>query len=892
MSERVVLVDGSALVFRAYYALPLLATSGGLHTNAAFGFAKTLAKLFGPKRPERAAVVMDAPGKTFRAERFPAYKAFRRKTPPELAEQWPWIEKLVAAHGLPLVRAPGVEADDVVATLCAQAVAAGHEVLLVSGDKDLAQLVGPRVKLLDVMRERTFDEALVVKRFGVGPALLVDWLALVGDSVDNLPGVKGIGAKGACQLLDKYGSLDALLAATGELKGRQRAALEAGRDDALLTRELARLRSDVPLELGLDDLRLPPPDPGALDAIYRELEFYSLLSQQGAAESLAPSGEEDFAALADPAANPAAGAAWLEAALTGGQPLAVVACLDEPGPGCHSPLTGLALASGPGTARWLPIPRQAELAHDPAWAWLRAWLEDPAREKVSHDWKQLLVALGRRGVRARGCVFDCGLASFLLDPTKLAPHRLDQVAREYLQRPLRAAESVTGSGAAAVPLAQVDPAEVTPWACQQAAAVAALHPLLAARLEAEGHGAQLRARDLPLSDVLGAMELTGIAVDRADLARLSEEFTARARQVEAEAHRLVGREFNLGSPKQLAQLLFEELGLPVIKRTKTGYSTDEEVLLRLAGKHALPALVLEQRKLTKLVNTYTDVLQREVDPETGQIHATFQQTVGAAGRLVTTRPDLQRTPMHSPEGKRIRRAFVATPGWRLISADWHQLDLRLLAHLSQDEGLVAAFRAGVDVHARTAAGLFEVEPGRVTPEQRRVGKTVNYGVVYGQGATALGQTLGIPRPEAQEYIARFFALHAGVREWLDEAIADARRTGQAVTLLGRKRTIPELRSQDPLIQGAGERSAVVTRLQGSAADLCKQVMLEVAAAFQAEGLAARLLLQVHDELVLEAPPEQVDRAGELLRARMEGAVTLCVPLAISLASGSSWAEAH
>ena len=888
MPERVVLVDGSALVFRAYFALPMLSTSQGLHTNATYGFARAFAKLLAARRPELGAVVMDAPGKTFRAERFPAYKAFRRRVPPELAEQWPWIERLVAAHGFPLVRVPGFEADDVVATLCRQALAAGHEVLLVSGDKDLAQLVGPQVKLLDVMRERTFDEALVRKRFGVGPQQLVDWLALVGDSVDNLPGVKGIGAKGACQLLERHGTLDALLAATGELKGRQRSALEAGREQALLTRDLARLRQDVPLPLELAALRLPPADPGALDAIYRELEFYSLLSQEGAAESLAGSGEEDFAALEDPAAA----GAWLSAALEAGQPLAVVACLDEPGPGCHAPLVGLALADRPGRARWLPIPPQAALRDDPAWGLLRAWLEDPACEKVSHEWKQLYVALGRRGVTPRGCRFDCGLASFLLDATKLVPHRLDQVAREYLQRPLRAAASVTGEGAAARPLSSLPAGDVAPWACQQAAAVAALHPLLRERLEAEGQREQLLTRDLPLSDVLGDMELVGIAVDREDLARLGQELRARAAELEAEAHRVAGREFNLGSPKQLSQLLFEELELPVIKRTKTGYSTDEEVLLRLAPRHPLPRLVLEQRKLTKLVNTYTDVLQREVDPASGRIHATFQQTVGASGRLVTTRPDLQRTPMHTPEGKRIRRAFVSAPGWRLISADWHQLDLRLLAHLSRDEELVSAFRQGVDVHTRTAARLFEVEPAAVTPEQRRVGKTVNYGTVYGQGATALGQTLGVPRPEAQAWIARFFQHHPAVREWIDQAIADARARGHATTLLGRKRTIPELRSQDPMIQGAGERSAVVTALQGSAADICKQVMLEVAARFRAEGLAARLLLQVHDELVLEAPREEVERAAALLRERMEQAVTLCVPLAISLGSGDSWAEAH
>ena len=869
MPERVVLVEGSALAFRSWFALPGLSTRAGQPVQACHGLARALRAALGARRPSFGAVVMDAPDADARARRHPAWRAWRRRPPPELAGQLPWIERLVAAHGLPLVRVPGQEAGDVIATLARQAREAGHEVLLVSGDKDLAQLVGPQVRVLDTLGERTFDEALVRTRFGVGPEQLVDWLALVGDGAEGLPGVKGIGAKGACQLLAQHGTLEVLLERVAELKGRPRAALEAGREAALLGRELVRLRADLALPLDLEALRLGPADPAALDAVYRELELWSFLSAAGAE----PSGDEaDLGWLPDPQAA----REWLERAGPG--PLAVVACLEEPGRGA-SPLLGLALAAGPGRARWLPLPAGADLAGDPAWSALRAWLEDPAREKLAHDWKALYVALARRGVAARGCVFDAALASFLLDPTKLAPHALDQVAREYLHRPLP--ERPAGAGE-----------EATGWACQQAAAVAALHPLLLARLEAEGQVAQLRERDLPLSAVLGDMELTGIRVDGPALARLEEELSSRAAELEGRAHALAGRAFNPGSPRQLARVLFEELKLPVIKRTRTGHSTDEEVLLRLGREHELPRLVLERRKLLKLVEAFTTPLRGEIDARTGRVHATFQQTVGASGRLVTTRPDLQRTPMHTPEGKRIRAAFQADPGWRLISADWHQLDLRLLAHLSGDEGLVAAFRAGLDVHARTAAGLFGVEPGLVTPEQRRVGKTVNYGTVYGQGATALGQTLGIPRAEAQAHIARFFQLHAGVREWLDEAIAEARQRGGATTLLGRTRMIPELRSHDPMLQGAGERSAVVTRLQGSAADVCKQVMLGTAAGLTRAGLAARLVLQVHDELVLEAPAAEVEPAAALLRAQMEQAVELCVPLAISLGVGASWAEAH
>ena len=860
MAERVVLVDGSALVFRAYFALPALATSKGLPTNATYGFARALQKVIGPRRPALGAVVLDAPGPTFRAERYPAYKAGRRRMPPELQVQLPWVERLIEAHRFPLVRVPGFEADDVIGTLCRMALEAGHEVLLVSGDKDLAQLVGPRVRLLDTMRERTFDEELVRKRFGVGPELLVDWLALVGDPTDNLPGVKGVGAKGAATLLETYRSLEGIWAHLDELKPKQRASLEAGRADALLTRDLARIRTDVPLSFGLEALAVPPPDPAALDALHRELEFYSLL-----AAAPADDGAQDFAALE----GAEAARAWL--AEVGGGELAVVGVFEEL-EAAHPPLAGLALSPRPGVGRWLALPGEL----DGAWASLRAWLEDPARPKLSHAWKALYVALRARGVVARGCVFDAGLASYLIDPTKLVPHRLDQVAREYLHRPLAPQKG----------------SPLPAWACQQAEAVAALVPVLRPRIEAEGHAAQLLERDLPLSTVLGEMEHAGIKVDTDELVRLERELVERAAAAERRVHELAGRAFNVASTRQLAQVLFEELGLPVIKRTKTGYSTDEEVLTRLAPRHEIALHLLEQRRLTKLVNTFTEVLRSAADPVTGRIHAVFTQTVSASGRLGTASPDLQRTPIHTPEGRRIRRAFVTDPGWKLCSADWHQLDLRLLAHLSRDEGLIAAFRAGVDVHRRTAAELFGVAPEAVSPEQRKTGKTVNYATIYGQGATALGQSLGIPRKEAQAYIARFFALHEGVREWLDAAVEEARERGYATTILGRRRAIPELTSKDPMVRAAGERVAASTPLHGSVADICKQVMLELPPRFAAGGLTARLVLQVHDELVLEAPAAEVERAAAILRERMEGAVRLDVPLAIGLGIGDSWGEAH
>jgi DNA polymerase-1 len=890
-TERLILVDASALIYRAYYAIPSnFTTADGLHTNAIYGFATMFRKVLSGRTPDRAAVVFDAPGQTFRDEKYPDYKAQRPGMDPELREQLPWIDKLVEAHTFPRLRVPGYEADDVIGTLARQAVEAGMEVYIISGDKDFAQLISDRVRMVDTLRDVTFDPELVRKKWGVVPSKFVDLLALMGDKIDNIPGVPGVGQKTATKLLEDYGDLDGVLAHMGELKGKLKERLEEHREQALLSRDLAKIDTNVPLEIGLDDLRITPPEPGALNELYKRLEFYSLLSEKEAAKEQGASADADFSVLASLddlgtflASLPAAG----EGAV------AVYPVYDGASP-VRGTLAALAFSLGPGHARLVGIGCVDGLG-EAAIQMLQPWLEDPAHAKIGHDCKALWVALRRVGVTLRGVVGDTMLESFLVDPFKLIPHELGQVVKEYLQRTIPPAKRVLGAGQKAKLASELPTAELCEWACQQVEAIASAFVPLRARLDEEGHREYLETVELPLSWVLGQMELDGIAVDSVDLAKMGSEFGERLSEREAKIYKLAGHEFNIASPKQLGEVLFDEMKLPLIKRTKTGYSTNAEVLERLAAKTDLPGHeicehLLEHRKLAKLINTYTEVLQNAVNPATGRIHATFQQTVGVSGRLITTEPDLQRTPVKTPEGKRIRQTFVAAPGFKLISADWSQIELRLLAHVTGDERLVDSFVRGLDVHRRTAGQLFDIEPDKVDTKQRGIGKLVNFATIYGQGATALGQILGVPRKQAQAYIDEYFAYYAGVREWLDATIAQAHIDGYVETVLGRRRYIPELSSNNWQDRQYGERISANTPIQGSAADICKLAMLAIARELAAANLRTKMLLQIHDELVFEAPDDEVEQVVAIAKSQMESVYPLRVPLVVDVGVGANWGD--
>jgi DNA polymerase-1 len=900
--KRAVLVDGSNLVYRAFYGLPAsLRAASGQPTNAIYGFAQMFRKLFADPATEVGAVVFDAPGGSFRDEVFADYKGHREAMPSDLAVQLPGVFALCEAHGVRLLREAGVEADDVLGTLAVRARAAGYEVQIVSTDKDFAQLVGDGVRLVDTMKDVSYDAEGVREKWGVPPAHIVDLLALAGDKADNVPGVAGIGEKSAVDLVTRFGDLAAIYAAVdspdhGGLKGKQLANLEAGREAARMSRDLVTIRTDLPNLPDLAELSVPRADPARLAPLYRDYQFFSLLAadERRALEVAASGPPSDHGELATPEEL----AAFLARA-TETTPIAVVPLTDEEPPAI-APLLGLGLALAlpgePVVARYVPLTDALRPA-------LAAWLADPTAPRTAFDFKALYRALRRAGLGAdpgapsRGAAdfatvaFDVRLGSFLLDPTGIIPHRLDQVARSFLSRALRPLKEVIGTGQKLRRFSEIPRADLVAWACHLAETVACLHPVVTARVAADPSARLLVDLDLPLSRVLGDMELAGVLADRDELQRLGVEFRGRLDGYEREVWQHAGHPFNIGSPRQLGEVLFDELGLPHGKKTQTGYSTDAEVLEGLVGAHPIIPALLNHRKLAKLINTYTDVLQRSVHPATGRIHTTFQQTSGATGRLITTDPDIQRTPIHTPEGRRIRECFIAAPGHRLIVADWSQIELRLLAHVTGDARLCAAFARGTDVHRQTAGQIFGLAPEAVTSEQRNIGKTINFATIYGQGAHALAQMIGVPMREAKRYIDAYFHHYEGVRAWLDRTTEQALADGWVVTIMGRRRIVPELKSASRMERQAGIRMACNHPIQGSAADLCKVVMLAIEAELRGQGLATRMLLQIHDELVLEAPEAEVEVAMALVRRHMERGEGLAVPLVASVGAGPSWAEA-
>lgn len=866
--ERLVLVDGSWLIFRAFFAIPsTFSTKDGIPTNATYGFATMFRKLFGTRPPERGAVVFDSPEPTFREQRFPQYKAQRPAMANDLRVQLPWIDQLVSTYRFPLLRKAGLEADDIIATLALQGAEAGMDVTIIAGDKDLAQMVvdqtaqGGRIRMQDTMRDVTYDEELVRKKWGVAAKSIPDLLAIMGDTVDNIPGVPGIGQKGAAALIAQYGSIDGILANLDALKGKQKTTLEEHREKVREYRELATVESHADVGVGLESLTLIAPDPSEVQKLHQRLEFYSLLSDKGASASNVT---REVADLNDPARM----FSFLSAREGRGLALCVLE-KDEAALGL-----GLCLYAEGRESAFGSVQASSEVA-------LQVLADHIARGMplVVHDWKTLTHLLVKASPQLEKPLlavpsFDTRLASFLIEPAKCIPHRLDQVAKEYVQ--------------------EAPPGEAAPFDQRAAAGadlVARLGPVLKAKLADAGMTEHYANVEVPLSRVLFRMEQAGILVDAKDLVAMGVEFRARKLAIEKRIYELAGHEFNIGSTKQLAEVLFEELKLPVIKKTKTGYSTDAEVLERLAPKHEIAREILAQRELAKLINTYTDVLGDAISPVTGRVHTTFQQTTGVSGRLITTNPDLQRTPVRTPEGERIRRAFIAPPGMKIISADWSQIELRVLAHFSEDEALGEAFEKNLDLHRQTASILFKVAPEAVTKEQRNVGKTVNFATIYGQGATALGQILGVPRKEAQGYIEEYFTHYEGVRTWLDETIETALETGYVTTLLGRRRVIPELSSRNEMDKAAGERIAANTPIQGSAADLCKLAMLTIAKQLPSVAPGARMLLQIHDELVFEVPEAEVEAASACIRSAMENPYPLSVPLVVGLGVGASWGDA-
>ncbi len=894
---RLVLVDAANCVYRAFFALPPLRAPDGFPTNAVLGFTQMLRKLLREEMPERVAVVFDAPGPSFRDALYADYKATRDAQPEDLTRQFPIVREIVEAMGLPVLEVPGVEADDVIAT-CVRRAPPTARVTILSTDKDLMQLVSERVELLDTMKDRRYGPAQVEERFGVPPEQLLDLRALVGDASDNIPGVKGIGEKGAAQLLRQWGSLDALLAHAGDVPGRRaREALEAQAEQARLSRELARLRDDVALPADVEALRPAAPDRGRLRELFRRLGFGRLLESLDEESAPAPAAAASESAVETRVVASPAELSALARELAGLERVALHVVGGEAHPMQAAPV-GIAFALAGACAAYLPLARGG-LAFDraialeevaPALAPVLGPREKRARPWLARDAKTVQIALAERGLELAPPVFDPEIAAFLLDPA--AQRGTPILAERFLSRRLESWLDLAGRGARAVPAAELPLEKLSAWAGREACAVRDLEAPMVARLEADGLARLFREVELALTSVLARMERAGVRVDETLLARLSAEYEKELDRIEGQIWALAGERFQIASPKQLQQILFEKLKLPVLRKTKTGFSTDEAVLEQLAPHHELPRWILAHRRLAKLKNTYVDALPPLVHPKTGRLHPSFHQTGAATGRLSASDPNVQNIPIRTEEGVRIREAFVPAEGRLLVSADYSQVELRILAHYSGDENLLEAFASGGDVHRTTAASVLGVAPEAVTPDQRARAKAINFGIIYGSTAFGIANQLGIAAADAQATIEAYFRRYQGVRRFLDQTIASARERGFVTTLLGRRRYLPDLGSRNRVQRSAAERMAVNTVIQGTAADLIKTAMVRVDAALRGDALATRMILQVHDELVFEAPEAELEVVSARVREIMESVFELRVALEVEIGVGRSWREAH
>ncbi|MEJ2191782.1 MAG: DNA polymerase I [Nitrospirota bacterium] len=867
------LIDGNSYIYRAFYAIKGLTDPQGRPTNAAFGFTNMLMKIVREKRPDALVVSFDRPERTERHEMYAAYKVHRKETPDELVEQIPLIKELIRAFRIPVFEVAGYEADDVLATLAQWGAGRGMEVFIVTSDKDMLQLVGGPIKVYDPMKDRVLGEEYVTERYGVPPARIVEYMALVGDASDNIPGLKGVGDKTAKDLLGRFGSLGELMENPGRIeKERLRKTVTEGRETIELSRRLAEIRCDVPLEIREGDIALKEPDWQALLRIFRERGFTSLM--QRIPESSA--GRAFEAVLTEER---------LREILEGVRDEFALRTLAPEGEG----LLGLSLSTPAGESVYVPLahryegtPRQMDLAL--VLGLLAPLFEDERVSKAGHDMKKDILALRAEGGRElRGTLLDVMVASYLLNPLR-AGHTLETLALEYLSKRKKTLNGSAG-------LAALEVREAAQYMAEEAELARELEDVLFARISREGLDRAYYEMEMPLLTVLADMEEAGMRMDAGRLAELSKELVRELQSLKQRIYFLAGEEFNINSPRQLGRVLFERLGMKPGKRKKTGYSTEMSVLEELAREHELPREVLNWRTLAKLKNTYVDVLPRLVRKETGRLHTSFNQTVTATGRLSSTEPNLQNIPIRGAWGARIRECFAAEEGNILLSADYSQIELRLLAHLSGDAALGAAFHENRDIHARTASELFGVTPGEVTPEMRRVAKSVNFGVVYGISPFGLSESLGISREEAQRYITAYFASHPGVSAYISSVLEQAARDGYVATLMGRRRPIPELRSRNRSTRLLGERLAVNTPMQGSAADIIKLAMVRINRRLKDGRLRARMILQVHDELLFEAPEAEEPEVSRLVRKEMEGVVELSVPLKVEMGRGRNWAEA-
>ncbi|HNI66453.1 MAG TPA: DNA polymerase I [Nitrospira sp.] len=875
------LIDGSAYIYRAFFALPPLSNSKGVQTNAVYGFTTMLLKVLRDHRPDYVAVVFDEKGPTHRHEAFKEYKAQRPPMPQGMSAQIPYIHRVVEALSLPVIRQAGYEADDLIGTLARKGEGEGLEVVIVTSDKDMFQLLTPKTRIYDPVKEKWFNEADSLVRFGVEPARVVEIMGLMGDTSDNIPGVKGIGEKTALKLISQFGTIDELLRRVEEVTPAKtkHLLLEQG-ENARMSKQLATIDIECPVEFVPSHFQAKAPHTETLVSLLRELEFMTLAKAfQGETPEPNRLGS-DVIHIHD-----AAGATQFLTRQEA-EPLLGVACVLSEASGVRADIRGCALGWSDGAAAFV----QGDARDWPGP--LIDYLRDGSHRKVVQDLKPFLLALHRQGLEMPGPYFDTMVADYLLNPNRRA-HTLDAIAMDALSYQL-------GAGAAEKidprPQSLFDVDEHAIHRSGEAAAVTAkVAPLLRERLREQGSLALFEDVEMPLVPVLVEIERNGFLLDVESLRSLSRELERELDQMVSTIHRLAGGEFNIGSPKQLATVLFENLGLKPLRKTKTGFSTDEDTLTQLAGQHELPAHILNYRTLTKLKSTYVDALPQLVNPDTGRLHTSLNQTVAATGRLSSTDPNLQNIPVKGDYGLRIREAFIAPPGHHLLCADYSQVEPRILAHLSQDPRLLQVFEQGEDIHMATAMEIFNLPAGEVTREMRRAAKSVVFGIVYGISPFGLASNIGVSQVEAKKYIETFFEKFAAVRALMDRNIDDGKTKGYTTTILGRRRPIPELQSGDPSQRGVGERMAVNSPIQGSAADLIKVAMINVHRRLRDELPACKMILQVHDELIFEVPDGMLEQAQHLVKEEMEAtgtALKLSVPLKVDVGVGANWRVAH
>lgn len=897
--KRLILVDGSSYLYRAFHALPPLSTAKGQPTGAIRGVISMLKTLLKEYQPEHMAVVFDAKGKTFRDDLYPDYKANRPPMPDDLRAQVEPLHDAIRKMGLPLVMMEGVEADDVIGTLCQQAAAAGMETIVSTGDKDMAQLVNPQVTLINTMSNTVMDRQGVVEKFGVPPERIIDYLALIGDTVDNVPGVAKCGPKTALKWLQAYDTLEGVMANAQDIKGKVGENLQAALDYLPLAKQLVTIKLDVVLPVALDDLRRTDPDEDALRQVYSELEFRSWLAEL---EGDAPTKAAELAKPADVAVNydiitdlPAL-EAWL-ARLQAADAFAFdteTTSLNY----MQAELVGVSFALTAGEAAYVPVAHNYpgapdQLPREQVLALLKPLLEAEKPAKIGQNIKYDQSVLARYGIEMQGLAFDTMLESYVLDSVATR-HDMDSLASKFLNYTTVHFEDIAGKGAKQLTFDQISLDAAGHYAAEDADITLRLHQELWPRIAQEKSLTSVFTDiEMPLVPVLSRIERRGALIDVQRLRQQSQTLATQMLALQEEAYELAGERFNLGSTQQLGAILYEKMQLPVVKKTPKGApSTAEPVLQELALDYPLPRVIMAYRSLSKLKSTYTDKLPLQVNPRTGRIHTSYHQAVAATGRLSSSDPNLQNIPIRTEEGRKIRQAFVAAPGHRLLAADYSQIELRIMAHLSGDAGLVNAFQQGLDIHKATAAEVAGIAIDEVSADQRRNAKAINFGLIYGMSAFGLAKQLGISRTDAQHYIDTYFARYTGVQDYMQRIRAQAAEQGYVETLFGRRLYLPDIKARNPMLRQGAERTAINAPMQGTAADIIKRAMISVDAWLRDVDLGAFMIMQVHDELVLEVPEEAIDQVSQGLQQRMSAAAELSVPLLVEVGVGENWDQAH